>query len=410
MIRYLASVGIVLLVWIVAYTPGAAEDRDGYRPYFTLRFGGGGYTNPDSIPGIELENPGQYPVPQFAFGANFDKHWGAELMVNYTETNVAAPGITPRLGEYATWMVMPQVRFRYPMYNDMIVPYIVAGAGIGIGGFNDRNVAGPTPNFSGGQDTSFIGGIGAGIDYFFNRNTAITIEAKQILGFETDVVVDGQPFQLDSSQLVIQGGLRIFFDTLAAADGAPPKPKDRSGFRPYVAFRTGGAFFTNPDALSSLEITNPTKSELGGSVGVNFDKHWGAEISGDYWETTLEAPGIGKVSEYALWDITAQARYRYPLMNDRLVPYALAGGGIGFTEVNDRAVPTSTFDFGGDTDITFIGVAGGGIEYFVEENVAVGFEARYLFGFDSKVNIGTQSATLDNNTILFQVGLRIFLP
>ncbi len=105
-----------------------------------------------------------------------------------------------------------------------------------------------------------------------------------------------------------------------------------------------------------------------------------------------------------------QVRLRYPVLDDRLTPYVTAGVGIGFGEFNDREVPFQVFPIGGGRDYSLVGAVGGGLEYLVADNVAVGVSARHLFLFDSEIEIAGQPRELSLDSVLLMAGLRIFFP
>jgi hypothetical protein len=54
------------------------------------------------------------------------------------------------------------------------------------------------------------------------------------------------------------------------------------------------------------------------------------ELVGEGYETTLEFQGVGSLGEYAVWDVIPHLRLRYPVADGRVVPYALAGVGLGY--------------------------------------------------------------------------------
>lgn len=62
------------------------------------------------------------------------------------------------------------------------------------------------------------------------------------------------------------------------------------------------------------------------SVGGNVNRYLGGELSGDLFERRLKVQGFGSVGEYAVTAIVPQIRVRYPLLDGKLTPYAVAGG------------------------------------------------------------------------------------
>ena len=120
-------------------------------------------------------------------------------------------------------------------------------------------------------------------------------------------------------------------------------------------------------------------------------------------------PGLGSVGEYALYTIMPQARLRYPLLDGRLQPYALAGVGVSVTEFSNGKPRSANLRFDAK-DLTPAGAVGAGIEYFVTSNIAVNFEAKYNIVRGHVVKIEgllAERSVLDS--VYFGFGLRIFL-
>ena len=57
-----------------------------------------------------------------------------------------------------------------------------------------------------------------------------------------------------------------------------------------------------------------------------MNRYLGGELSGDLFERRLKVQGFGSVGEYAVTAIVPQIRVRYPLLDGKLTPYAVAGG------------------------------------------------------------------------------------
>ena len=183
---------------------------------------------------------------------------------------------------------------------------------------------------------------------------------------------------------------------------------DTDQIRFYIGGRAGGAFFTSTHLTGQVRIDSTTDDVVGAVAGLNLGKHFGVEIAIDYHEPSLTVPGLGKIGEFAMWHIIPHLRVRYPLANGKLTPYFLGGAGIGFTEFNDPTPRGAGFPFSAErTSIT--GSVGGGIEYFVANNIAVGVESRFLF-FDVDVEVEGRRQKADLDKGLIYGGIRIFFP
>src|SRR5690606_26894126 len=132
---------------------------------------------------------------------------------------------------------------------------------------------------------------------------------------------------------------------------------------------------------------------LGTGFGVEFGRHWAFEDSLDYVKTNLREADGSKAGDYSTAIMLGQIMYRHPLWNDRLVPFAMAGGGVGLGEFSGREA--FTFD-GGGSDYDALGVFGGGFDYFLVDNIALTAQAKYYFGLDPSVRLGAQRPELSN--------------
>src|SRR5687768_16540979 len=77
---------------------------------------------------------------------------------------------------------------------------------------------------------------------------------------------------------------------------------------------------------------------FGASVGVNLNRYWGVELSGEGFERRLRL-NSSALGEYSVAPIVPQVRFRYPVLDGRMTPYLIAGVGAALTEFNDRKEP-----------------------------------------------------------------------
>jgi hypothetical protein len=236
---------------------------------------------------------------------------------------------------------------------------------------------------------------------------------KYLIAGDQTVRINGVPRSEELSTLYSSAGVRLFFPEhrprrrVGTADGVPA--------RAYIGIHVGGAIVTDTDSMPGVELhpepaaVGPFNSFIGGIVGLDIGKYLGAELTAGGYEVRIHSPERGSVGEEAIYAIIPQLRVRYPVLDGRLVPYAVAGVGAGYAEFNDRKPAGLNFDI----ESTNWGVAatvGGGAEYFVASNIAAGFEARYLTSHGHTVKIGdgkARSAHFD--AILLTLGLRIYL-
>lgn len=414
---------LALAALCLATTGGAlAADKGGLRDYFTLRGGTTYFTNPGASADVELDNPALEGFQGGEIGLNLDRHWGVELAAGFIETALMQPGTGEKIAEYGLWTILAQARLRFPMWNDRLTPYFVVGAGVGIGEQNDRNFlnAGGIPGrtaipLNGPSDTTFVAALGAGIEYFLTDNIALGVEAKHFIA-ETEAEYAGQPAPLDFQSLVGTIGLRVYLDKPSKDPDGRLRAADSDRLRGYLALRAGAAFFTDPDSVPQALIGTPVFFG-GAAFGLNFNRHWGAEfvaeglpgrLEASLMETALTTSGEGEVVEYSVWTNILQLRARYPMLDDRLVPYAVFGGGVGYGEFNDRRIPAGENGVTGDFDVALVGSAGVGLEYFIANDIALGVEAKHVFMFETEATVNQKPAKLTLDPVFFNLSLRIF--
>ncbi len=152
----------------------------------------------------------------------------------------------------------------------------------------------------------------------------------------------------------------------------------------------------------ALSLTN-AHDAIGGVIGFNYNRYLGAEFAIDSYERK-----VGSLSEMSVLGLMPQVRLRYPLLDDRLTPYLVGGVGLAVSQANDAK--TSVHWDNGKTEVHAAGSAGAGLEYFVADNVAIGFEGKYLFSGVIDYESGGRSGATSLGAPLLTVGVRLFYP
>jgi opacity protein-like surface antigen len=383
---------------------GVALARDGEesRGYLSIRGFG-------SNPGT-----GVHDYWGAALGGNYNRYVGGELSADVFERKMDVDGFRS-VGEYAIIALVPQIRLRYPLFEGRLTPYFVAGAGVAFGEFNDRR-AGTFGKSVDANRTMPVGTVGGGIEYFIADTVAVGVEVKYLFAGSQDIRIDGVSHSNPIDSLFASFGLRLFYPERPTAP--PLQLQDGPLRRLYLAMRLGGAIVTDPHVSSELEVRpeppaiGPLNQYFGGALGLDFGRHLGVELTFEGYETNLELKGVGSVTEYAVYAVVPQVRLRYPLLDGRLVPYLLAGVGGASGEINDRKPKgvVAEFQGAGGLGLGLAVTVGGGLEYLVTRNVAVGLEAKYLYtrGLTLKLAGGrTHEANL--SPVLISLGLRVYL-
>lgn len=389
------------------------HDSGGFRPYIQIRVGQAVIVDPSSAEDVTLESPSGEPVLGISLGVDVNDYLGVELAVDNFETDLNSPLADLKAGEYSVWTFLVQARLRAANWRRMLTPYLLVGAGAAYGEFNDRNVllAASLPGAPevspviGGSDLSFAGSVGAGVEYFVAHNIALGIEAKYLYLVETDIATTGGDQTLELDSFYFSAAARLYLDE----DGASGRPAaDSDDTRAYVAVRAGGAFFTQPDASNGVSIEGQGSQVGSAAVGVNLNKHVGIELASEYSEPQIVIEGTGPVAEYSLWTLLGQVRLRFPIWADRLVPYAVFGGGVGFGQINDRIIPAGSTGLTGDTHhTTFVAAVGAGIDYFLAENLALNAEFKYITLFPADIAVNGRPADLKLDPVFVSAGLRV---
>lgn len=377
-------------------TAAPGEDSDEVRYFLELR---GQDTNPAT--GVRDAWGG-------AFGVSFNRWIGVELALDNYELDYDPLG-NQRLGELSTWALVPQVRLRYPLWHDRLVPYVIAGAGYGVSQFNDRKPVAFDSQID-ANDEGFLGSAGAGLDYHFAENFSIGVQFKYLFGPNRDSTVDGAGHDTSVDAPLLMLAIKTYFPPLRPTEQA--EARDPLPQRFYFGVVAGGAL--TPGGIGdglSLSPESPAVGDFNQLFGVNLGWNWNAnfslELAADTFEANLNVDDFGAIGELAMFDVMPQLRIRAPLAGGRWAPYASFGVGAGYVEYND--VKPAGRDVEVEEDRwAFAYSAAVGCEYFPVPYFSVSAEARYLHldGAGLAINGGaSRDVTIDS----LLVGLRVRL-
>jgi opacity protein-like surface antigen len=142
-------------------------------------------------------------------------------------------------------------------------------------------------------------------------------------------------------------------------------------------------------------------------LGADFSRHLGAELTLDFFERDYHYGPVGFIGEVSAWNVVPHVRLRRAVANRRLVPYVIAGIGPSFLQINDLSPNT----FGREVDIegwTFAISAGGGIEYYIADNVTFGVEGKYMYVNPIHGRINGDRVKVDMSSPMFTFGIRAY--
>jgi opacity protein-like surface antigen len=92
------------------------------------------------------------------------------------------------------------------------VPYALAGVGIGLAEFGDQTPEAQSATTGHSQTVSVVGTAGVGLDYFVINNVAINVEAKYRIFPSAMLEINGVPYTINLSGVLLSAGLRIYFN------------------------------------------------------------------------------------------------------------------------------------------------------------------------------------------------------
>jgi opacity protein-like surface antigen len=381
-----------------------AADNDQPRFYISIRAGAVVKSTHQVAPGYQGTLGGE-DVVGLSAGMNFNKYVGAEISVDRYEFILNSPK-GEKAAEYSVSPFLGLLRLRYPMLNDRLVPYVLGGAGVGFVQVDDKFPAVGATSLK-KNDFSPVGAVGGGVEYFIANNLALGLEAKYLF-HQAALGVNGQDNRTNLNGLLWGGSLRVYFSEDNA--GAPPLPSkaaDRARF--YLAVRTGTSIPTHRSLSPQGSLSGVQGLHFAsGSVGVNVGRYWGLELAVDSLEQNINVQPYGRIGEYTHSSIVPQVRLMYPLAEDRLVPYAVGGVGVGIAEFGDQTPEAAAATTGHAQSLSVVGTAGVGLDYLVVNNVAINVETKYRIFPSAMLEINGVPYTINLSGVLVSAGVRMF--
>jgi opacity protein-like surface antigen len=178
--------------------------------------------------------------------------------------------------------------------------------------------------------------------------------------------------------------------TAPASDegAAPANPFDDTG-RLYFWFESGMNFTLDRHFAGDARVVPNSDVELslGGGAGYNIDPHWGVELQVDGTDPWVRSESRGGIDRISVVTFVPAVRYRWALGDGRLMPYLTGGVGFSSNDVHGFFKPYAQSN---TSSTTVVGSLSAGLDYFISENVAAGFEFRSLIHPDQDAEVTFQ--------------------
>ena len=398
------------VVLLLAWTTATAAEEDGLPAWYVVpRVGTAVVLDTSLAGGLRVSRTQQ--DSGITLGVDLWPDVALELAADAFETSLKFGG--RNVGELGLFTLLPQVRVRFPIEGWRLTPYAVGGVGVGFAQFNDRKESAIGRRVR-ADDAALAVAVGGGVEYALSHDVAVGLDVRYVTLGDHEIRVDQHGGHARLHALLVGGSLKLLVDPDRPVD--PPDAATEGGNRfLYLMARTGGATATRERIARGIEA-RPENAAIAGrwnllfgvGVGADISRHFGVEIAADGHEYILAVPGRGEVGEYAVYTVVPQVRARYPLIGDRLVPYAVAGLGLSYAEFNDRKPPGVQAQVRG-TGYGAVAAVGAGLEWFVSSTLAVGLETRYQHFAGQELRVAGDSRDARPHGVLTTVGLRIYL-
>lgn len=185
------------------------------RIFAALRIGGARVIQGEPFGGIRAG------PEQSIFGTDFSLLFGASIgatIGRYVSVDLTADGYESKLtlpgfggiGEYAVFPFTVQPRFRYPLLDGRLEPYVLAGIGAEYAEINDIPDNADVLHIK-ARDIALVGDFGAGIEYFVMSSVSLGVETKYLISRGHTLRIGNEPSRQGNwDSLFLSIGIRVF--------------------------------------------------------------------------------------------------------------------------------------------------------------------------------------------------------
>lgn len=374
---------------------------DAQRFYFWFQTGETAIVDQHVVGDIRFDTPNGINVMLGGGGGyNIDENWSVEFQGHGTEPDLRSKSLG-KVREFSNITLLPSARFRLPIDGGPWVPWLSAGAGWSMNDVNDD--ANSRVNLEGDEST-VAGSVAVGLDYFISSNVALGLSVQGLIYPDQNAtftyrnannrITRRAQDEFNLSSINTLAHIRLFPGQQGSPDGkknrtflfADEGPFDTDEVRLYLYLFGGHTqqFANDFGGPLTLEAPGDFNATLGGALGINIDRHWGAEIQLMNTDPNMEGSPYGKIAEVSNFTVLPMARFRWPFLGGRLVPSIRAGVGYATFEINDKRGWVDVLNFNGTAarsvhtpavSVQSPSVAGSvqpALEYFLNHNLSIG--------------------------------------
>lgn len=404
------AVGVLLVSWA---KPVAAQANDfklidlSYaRGYVSMAMGAGLPTTA-YVDGLTVSAPGEHY--DLVVGLDLGRHVGLEVTATYFEAELQDDG--RRVAELTLATFAPRIRLRLPLERDRVVPWVAGGVGYATMMANDFVRPWGRDLYRTERDGLVGLSLAGGLDYFIAENLTVGVKVTH-QRTRRDVQTRAGFASVPGGALNIAAALGVYFPERGRGstfDGTRWRRGEASGPRPYVAMRFGARWYLAPSFAPGtvLDIRGGSEQTSSFAVGLEITPRIGVELGAEFHETSVWSSI--KLAEYATWILAPEVRVRFPVLQDRLVPYLAGGVGLGWSQINDKEHQNSTdpsgpLRGGGTAAVVVLGLGG---DLRIADNISLVFDARRI-ELSSAVSQAGREVDVDLSSLQITGGLKVY--
>jgi len=166
--------------------------------------------------------------------------------------------------------------------------------------------------------------------------------------------------------------------TICLSSGTQAQMKDTGVFIGGGLCYAWNNFYTNGlenYAMEKFNVGNVSIDEVDDAWGFNlfagyrFIKYFSLEVNHNWYDNFKIDTNFGSY-DLNIFTLTLDAKAMFPLFENRIVPYIRLGGGLMHAELENEDQDEAAWNIGA------------GIDYFLNQNISIGIDGKYVRGTD----------------------------